>query len=56
MFQWCPYPEHLLKDWVEGVLLHFGLPLATLGLVWQQVHLHVSAETTIRHVFYYPGT
>ncbi len=36
--------EDLVEDRVDGVLLHLGLPLAALGLVRQQVGLHVTEE------------
>ena len=36
--------EYFVKGGVEGVLLHFGLPLAALRLVGQQVHFDVAAK------------
>ena len=36
--------EYFVKGGVEGVLLNFGLPLAALRLVGQQVHFDVAGK------------
>ena len=42
------YPEYLLEDWVESVLLHFRLPLASLAPGNIRMMLIVSANKTIK--------
>lgn len=36
-----PHLQDLLKDRIQCVLLHLGLPLATLGLIREQVHFDI---------------
>ena len=43
-FRLSAHLEYFVKGGVEGVLLNFGLPLAALRLVGQQVHFDVAAK------------
>ena len=44
LFRFLAHLEYFVKGGVEGVLLHFGLPLAALRLVGQQVHFDVAGK------------
>ena len=43
-FRLSAHLEYFVKGGVEGVLLNFGLPLAALRLVGQQVHFDVAGK------------